>query len=719
MPAANTYARSQKLKFAGLYAASPALQNLFLSQNFILLLGAAPTNAPLEGVRDGGVYPDRSDPKLCWFVPSFVVVADPDPRFAYVAKQTGHDAEGDPFFACTLTASVTTTLPVEVAAYANSHPEVQVRAIPVSGLTVQLETSYKALDGTDKVRVATGSIVDRGGSSYEVTFDNILGGSAIALYEDLRNSGSATLRIAGSYRTWRRVPRAEAAPAGPPRKRVPNTVAPRPSFVQTTSSLRSSRDFVLVERPVRGIPSTRPVLAESTGLQPVSESFSATVSIGKKYAADVYSLKFLVGDDSTQRPLISRDDLRNFDVRRSQFTALSALGDISERYPTLSRAYVGVLSKTVIVIPARYAITRNTAGLDCECLALVDSAATSGMRCKFEFRFMVAPDVSAIDLLQFSSEVAAQPALQGYRVTLPSLLDDKNPATLQTAFDSGFDVEQASVPHAFSLAVEVRDGGEDAPAVTRANMLIRNLCAGSAPYLVGALGLKLDDYFTQPVTAPIVLNFHESVLDPNELQFVIDEAAAQVTLENRSTLDLRLSRYALSTSSETTVIALDQVLLAGQGLKLPLPTEHANLNILVDRESALPETIEKQESLSLMSFQAQDAQTTQWLIGINASAVDFAGRGIAEIAASVSLRDLPQVSVPGFSLLALRKLNQTNVTIPLLYAVSRLLGTIQLTIRFVDPGRTPQVFTIDHEFLGSSVLILKDGDIPASPAPAA
>src|SRR5205814_1360914 len=107
---------------------------------------------------------------------------------------------------------------------------------------------------------------------------------------------------------------------------------------------------------------------------------------------------FIISDGSTNRPIINADDLRNYNLRQSEFEEVKVLGDISLKYPSLRRIYAGVLSKTVVVIPASYSIVRTVHGLSAICRSALDSGGASG--CEFEFAFSLAPDVSMIDLFQ-------------------------------------------------------------------------------------------------------------------------------------------------------------------------------------------------------------------------------------------------------------------------------------------------------------------------------
>ena len=102
---------------------------------------------------------------------------------------------------------------------------------------------------------------------------------------------------------------------------------------------------------------------------------------------------------SSSRVVLSVNDLSVFNATQSQYTELKELGDINARYPSIARAYVGVLSRNIVLIPQRYSIMRSKAGCAATCLARVDSSAASTSGCAFEFTFVIGPDgnIQSID----------------------------------------------------------------------------------------------------------------------------------------------------------------------------------------------------------------------------------------------------------------------------------------------------------------------------------
>src|SRR5260221_4120094 len=151
----------------------------------------------------------------------------------------------------------------------------------------------------------------------------------------------------------------------------------------------------------------------------------------------------------------------------------------------MSGLYLGVLSKTILVIPRYYAIARSSHGCMAVCQALLDSSPSRVSRCKFEFAFVLAPGISPVELLQLSEEIANHADFRGYVLKLPDLLADHPPATLATDFQSSFRYSVGLQPHSFTLTVEIRDQDLDSPAVANGNLLLKALNAPTQPYLTG------------------------------------------------------------------------------------------------------------------------------------------------------------------------------------------------------------------------------------------
>lgn len=182
-----------------------SLSSSAVLQMRIPLTEATPVNAPLEGQQRGSLFRDRSDPNLWWYVPIYSLAADPDPAFAFSATRIGHDDKGNPFFAGRLRLSLAKSLPPDALDVGTQTPAARVQEIVASGLSATLATSYKDESGNDQFRMQAGTIVTAPDGTLTLTFDNILGGAVVSLYEALVMFSGASVVLSGTYALWRQV----------------------------------------------------------------------------------------------------------------------------------------------------------------------------------------------------------------------------------------------------------------------------------------------------------------------------------------------------------------------------------------------------------------------------------------------------------------------------------------------------------------------------------
>ena len=102
-----------------------------------------------------------------------------------------------------------------------------------------------------------------------------------------------------------------------------------------------------------------------------SQAWSKPLPMGLKYEQDGYQLKYTISTATVTNHVI-RDvnDLKDFSLSQSEFAELKAI-DVSQ-YPTLSKLYMGVLSRTIVMIPRRYSIARRRAGCAAFCVAVAN-----------------------------------------------------------------------------------------------------------------------------------------------------------------------------------------------------------------------------------------------------------------------------------------------------------------------------------------------------------
>lgn len=672
-----------------------------------------PESLPLMSSRVGNLFIDRNDAKLHWYLPDFALADDIDPGFAFTASQSGQDSDGHPFNAAKLTLRLHKSMPDDAVKFSQDNPSAKLQEIPLAEMSVLLTSFYTDDNGQELQRTFSASFMEVGDSFSQLIFDGtILGKSVIGLYQDLRLFGKAVIKLSASYQVWSQ-PQTVFLPGVLMRPLVLRAADSSANEIRAEIGADTVKGRVVAAPFFRSQsfapePALRAQPAEANLVQ-TRQGWEKRLPLGLKYNQDGYQLEYTVSTATITKHVIRDvDDLQEFSLSQSEFTELKALGDISARYPSLSRAYIGVLSRSIVVIPQRYSIIRNHVGCAALCMALVDSAATDGSKCKFEFDFAIAPEVSRIEFLKLAEEVSSRAELKGYTLKLPEFLHDAPPSTLQTAFKSSVQFAAGTDTHTFAVTVVIHDVGAQTPAVANANLFIMRLCSGTGAELVGSLSLKLDDGYADPVLSPIVLNFsHTSGTD--EVKVEIDEVSAQINLTNRSPLDLQFSRYALVKGSTLTEFPDTLTLPANSSSFVPLPVDHSGLKFAADSQLVVPTRMTKSDIAKFLQFQTMDVQETQYVVAVDSSGVDF--KRIDSIVASVTFGTLPSVVPRPLNLNKNLRADSTHIVIPLENAVFSLPGTVNLAVRFVDPGISNLSFTIENDFTSEPVLILLQSDI--------
>lgn len=658
-----------------------------------------PVSLPLLGSRTGNLFSDRVDPMLHWYLAGFQLHDDIDPGFAFDASQSGQDEGGNPFYTAQLRLTMRKLQPSDVDDFSKANPTATLREIPLAEMTAVLTSFYTDEVGQAKQRDVIGTVKDNGDGNLLLTFSPIMGLSVLGLYQDLTVFGKTQIKLSASYQAWA------------PQNQL--------TFVRPQLALLSAT----AQRPVSVAPDTRTRLFSPVALQTIRladpqpsvplvqtrQMCESLLPLALKYHQDGYQLKYTVSTDQIPNRVIrDANDLRDFTRGGSEFRELKALGDIGQRYPTLSRAYVGSFSRTIVVIPDHYSIVRTRIGCAAVCMALVDSAASNGSKCKFEFDFTVAPEVSRIEFLQFAQEISHNPDLKDYKLKFPDFLQDGLPSNLQTAFKSSAQFSAGSDAHTFMVSVCIQDEGTQTPSVANANLFIMQLCSNIGAGLIGSLNLKLDDGYSMPVPSTLVLNFAHTT-GSDELDLQLDEASAQIKLSNQSPLDLQVSRYAFISASAITVAAEPLHLPAGAAVSISLPAEHADLSLAEDAQLILPAPMMKADVAKFLNFQTADVQETQYVIAIDAGSVNF--NKYDSIVASITFATLPAVVPQVLTLTKHIHADSTHIVIPLENAVFSLPGEVDLTIKFSDGTTADLKFTLQNDFTAQPVLVLLQSDI--------
>ena len=670
-----------------------------------------PASLPLTNSRNGNLFVDRNDPKLHWYLPQFTVFADVDPDFAFVASQSGQDAKGNPFNKAQLTLRLQKSKPADVQKIAQSTAAVELREIPLSNLSASLVSVYTGDSGQQLQRMFPAAIQNIDANTIRLTFDgSILGPSVVGLYQDLTVFGKAVICLSASYQAW-----LLSSPASlPPNLRL--IALSRFADTPVAATELPHAPGVFPRRPVQfrsfaPLPPQphRPIALPAPALVDTTQPWSVQVPLGLKYKQDAYQLKYSVSTSTSANHVI-RDaaDLNAFSVSQTEFAELKALGDISQKYPTVSRLFVGVLSRTIVAIPKRYSIVRGRSGCAALCMALVDSSAADGSRCKFEFDFTIAPEVSRIDFLKLTQDILSQDELKGYTLKLPEFQRNTPPSTLATEFQSETSISAGTEPHTFSVNVGIRDGASESPAVANANLFIMRLCTTSGADLVGSLSLKLDDGYPDAIVSAIDLNFSHSA-GTDEIVAEFEEGAGEMKLTNQSPLDLQISRYALIKGAVVTEVDTASTLPANGSLSIPLPADHADLMFAADAQIRLPGSMAKADVTRFLHFQTADVQATQYVVAVDGSGIDF--KKVESVIIDITFANLANLTPRSLKLNKDLRADSTHIVVPLENAIFSLPGNVSVQVHFTALGSAPINFTMQNDFNATPVLLVLQSDI--------
>ncbi len=668
-----------------------------------MILQPPPTSLPLLGSLSGSLLKDRVDPSRTWYLPVLQLRPDPDLAFGFAAAQVGVDANGDPANRLQLTLGLVRQAAPDAAALLAKQPRPSVTEVPVTFGAPTLNIVVKDPNtGADQHIALVGTIVPAADGSLTATFDNVLGKNVVLLFENLRAGGSAVLSVSAFYEVWRELSRSLP---------VTSNGVFRPVMASTLHSTadgypigpkqaQSLRPLVISRPPPTW---TQPIWVRTT------KAVGYSLPLALKYATEVYLAKYTLTSGATTRPIISVDDLRDFNADQSEYRELHELGAVTARYPSIARLYIGVLSRTIVAIPAHYAILCNGESCAASCQLLVDSA-SGGAR--FQFQFLVAPAVSPIELAQLSAEIGGSPDLKDCTLTMPQFLRQPGACTLATAFASSASFGPGSSPGCFALSLQVTDADPNVPAIASGNMLIRQLCVGQPPYLSGILDLRLDDTLPDPIQVPIVLNFN-ATSGTGGLTVAVDETEKRINLLNRSTFDMHLRRYALCLGETVTVIPSDQVVKSGATQSEPLPANHAGLTVLLDQDVVFAGGDTMDQLSRYLDVQVQDVESIRCTLGINAGGVSFARHGIAQIVATIGFSGLPQLAPLTLTLTAAAPIASAPLALPLQALIGSLPATVQLSTRHQDASKPPTISVVSVDFLQSPLFVVSDAMLGA------
>jgi len=682
---------------------------------------------PLESTQNGNVFTDRFNSQLSWYLPGYQLAPDIDASFSFAAGAQGIDADGNPYYQATITLTLDKIEPPDVTAFRTANPAQQLQEIPLTSLTVTLTTTANDPHGGQvQQSVYTAAVAADANGNLTLTFSALLGAQVLVAYSNLQ-SGGATVALTAQYQAWRAIrifrPPIDRPPIDhPPIGRPPVGIIQRPPIEVGRPPILAKIAVSTVSPifPIRPIPigptPNPPLVTYIIASDPVSLSFP----LAQKYAAPGYARSFTITDSNGTRPIISINDLKNFNTSQSEFSEFTGLGVVSTQFPSFSRLYIGALSRTIVAVPVTYGILRTKDGTAAQCEALTDSTAGGSGAAKFQFTFVLGPVVSPFDLFALQAALAANPQSQNCTLTLPQRLDSSQPMLLGTPFQTSVGYTPGSQPGTFQLDVVVADGSVTGSAVANANLFLKELSASVLPYLTGSFGIVLDDAYPHPVIAGVTVNLNDTA-GSDEISYTVAADASSIQLVNPSPLDLEISRYAIISGNAAPPEALKQELPAQQSLTLSDKPASAAIALIVDRTLALESPFTKQALRRYVSFVAQDVVNVNYEIGVVASGVDFDALGIAEIDLAITIPSLPTVSVPNSTLTALNLASNTVITLPIQIAVTTLPAVIAFTVKPADPTQTAVQFTENNDFIDQPVYVLQSASIPpfapASPPP--
>jgi len=151
----------------------------------------------------------------------------------------------------------------------------------------------------------------------------------------------------------------------------------------------------------------------------------------------------------------------------------------------------------------------------------------------------------------------------------------------------------------------------------------------------------------------------------------------------------------------------DAVLASGQSTNLDVGADEV-ASVAVSRSMAVPAAVPSAQLLKYVRFNTTVVSELQHPLTVNATAVDFAGRGITGIGIAFSLTDSPALPIPALNLSPAHAIDFVHVQIPVDTAVTGLDCTVVLTI---DDNTGQHTKTLDHDFTAEPILILTTNTI--------
>ena len=685
--------------------------------------------APVAATQHGSMFNDRDDAGLSWYLPAFAPI-DPSDVFAFAANEgTIVDGSGNPLDTATATIAVASAEPPDVTAARQTDPGRQYKPMPATGYSAVLALPYKDAQGNDQLASVPGTVAVASDGSLLVTFSALLGATVLQAYEELGQLGGASIELSYGYdvvawfvRPIRTITIPQWIEIGPGRRPVQE-----PLVLSPFARARPIPPVLLPQGPAPGrdrrAPFIRPEPPDPIIPRPIpvggmwiteARSGGASIALATIYAAPRYRPKYTITTRAgNTRAIVDATDLKDFDAQHTEFRELTSLGDVHAKYPSIERCYIGEVSGTVVVVPAAYAIAHGAGGCAARIDAVIDTSPASISGSRFQLTFELTPAIDPVDLAQLVEDLQRVPEAAGaaLRPALPSGIDTRVASTFSAEVSN---LSFANAPDGGGLLMSfgLTDTGST-PALVNVNLLLAQLTATTTTPLFGTVGVRLDDVYTPPVQATVLLSL-ATTGDGDDVTITIGGTPAAVTATNQSPNDVTLVRMLDSTATDATIQPLATELPAGQQATLPVADPAAVTSVVVQRTLVLPDPFPRAALSHFIDVHAETVQQAMHSLSVNATSIDFTAAQIAELDIAISLDALPAVAVPSITLNPQHRIDTVDVVVPIAVAIAGLAATLTITVHGANATPTRQA-EAHNDFAADPIFILTAAAIAPQP----
>jgi hypothetical protein len=665
---------------------------------------------PVLDTQNGNIFGDRYDQAVFWYLPA-LQPADPTSDFSFAATVGPQvDSEGNPFDSATLSIPLTVADPPDVTAARQANPGSVYQLIPAVSYDVTLAVPYVDGEGNAQTSSVGGTVSVQSDGTLLAVFPGLLGPAVVQEYVALTSAGGSSLVVGYSFEGWAEIVRPFLLDTAAPVSGLALPPGPAPGLV------------LPVRSPIPVVP-TIPVLSPVPPIVPTELWVTTTarqalaVSLGTTYGQQVYLPLYTIAEPpaTTARPIVTVSDLTSFDATGTEYVELASLGDVPARYPSLTSLYLGLVSGTVVAVPAAYGIAHASSGCEMSINAVVDPDSVSGSQ--FQVSLVLAPMIDPCDLAQLALDVQGIPEAANRTLTVAP------PAGLAAAPQPTFSISgtvtnlvitDGQVPGTVAVSFVVADFESDGtviPAWATINELILQLTSDLAPPpLLGSLALELDDAYPDPPQTSFFLGLTVTTASGDT---TVTVGPAAVTVTNQSPNDLLLLRLGLTTSGEQAVQDLaQQVLPAGQATSIPAVSPAPSAAV-VSTALSVPSPFPRAALQAYLTVTAESVQQIENQLTVNATAIDFTALGIASVTVQIALTALPSVVVPPLLLNPTSNVASAIVTIPLGSALVGLSATLAIAVTMPD-GSSGGEGSATTDFMTNPVFVLTPDNLPAT-----